>query len=129
MVHVTYRIAVPDVSNVLKERGLSRGGQLQKFFMNEVIRLSDPYAPYDAGPLKNTIVRSQDGTWYEHVVPYARVHWYGKVMVGPGLPRKASEVDMKYQGAPKRGPFWVKRMWAIEKDAIISAIEKKLSEG
>ncbi|WP_205700222.1 minor capsid protein [Erysipelothrix sp. HDW6A] len=94
----------------------------QKFFSNELMRIADGYVPFRQGALKNSATIETDGTAINYNVPYARVHWYGKIMAG-SLPKQPTEKDMNYQGAPIRGHRWVERAYADNKDAIIKAVE------
>lgn len=118
-----YKIDLPGVNDVVNRFGLGPRGEIQKFFSNELMRVSDNYAPFDVGALKNSANIDIDGTAINYSVPYARVHWYGKVMAG-SLPKQPTEADMRYQGAPMRGPKWVERAFADNKDAILKAVER-----
>lgn len=144
----TYSINIDSPDSILAKHGLTPGGYVQKFLMNEVIRMSDPFVPFgDTGILKNTIVRSPDGTWYEHISPYSRYHWYGKLMVDPiynvgafyspeygfwsrpGVQKKLTDIDLNYRGAPQRGPMWTERMWAQYGDQICKNVERMIKDG
>lgn len=138
----TVKVDVSDARKVLKAHGLEPGGRVQAFFTEEVMRRSDPYVPFSSGPLKNTarMTADKDGIVYNQ--PYSRVHWYGKLMVDPvtkkgaffnpeygfwsrpNVQKELSDRDMKYQGAPLRGPRWVERSWLDNKDDIIKSTEE-----
>lgn len=138
----TVKVDFSDAAKVLENHGLEKGGRVQAFFTNEVMRRSDPYVPFSSGPLKNTarITADMDGIVYNQ--PYARVNWYGKLMVDPvtkkgaffspeygfwsrpKVKKELSDRDMEYQGAPLRGPRWVERSWFDNKDDIIRSTEK-----
>lgn len=138
----TVKVDFSDAKKVLENHGLEKGGRVQAFFTNEVMRRSDPYVPFSSGPLKNTarITADMDGIVYNQ--PYARVHWYGKLMVDPvtkkgafyspefgfwsrpKVKKELSDRDMEYQGAPLRGSRWVERSWLDNKDDIIRSTEK-----
>ena len=118
----TYKVDFKSVDEILKERGLLPGGTVQKYLTNEIIGISDPYVPFDNGPLKNQTVVAMDGTYYDYISPYARYHWYGKLMVDPvtkkgaffnpdygfwsrpGIQKELTNKDMSYREAPTRGP-------------------------
>lgn len=144
----TYKIEINDPKSILNTHGLMPGGFVQKFLMNEVIRMSDPFVPFgESGILKNNIVRNPDGTYYEHIAPYARYHWYGKLMVDPvynkgafyspnygfwsrpGVKKKLTDKDLEYRGAPQRGPKWAERMWSQYGDQICNNIERMINDG
>lgn len=135
---------------IIKEQGLASGGSVQMFFANEVRRISDPYVPMDNGVLKNTAVIETGGNAICYITPYALVHWYGKVMVDPitgkgafhdaetgrfwsrpkeqGIRKVPTDRDMKYRGAPLRGPYWVERAVLDNRDVLLLAVEKKIME-
>ena len=48
------KIKIDPVDKILLKRNLNQNGQAQKFFSSEVRRMSDPYVPFQKGPLKNT---------------------------------------------------------------------------
>lgn len=140
-------VDLPGVDELISNIGFQPGGRARLFFMNEVIRLSDDYVPFDTGMLKTNVVRSSDGTWFQYNSPYARYQWYGKLMVMPkngkgaffspeygfwslpGQPKVLTEQDLNYQGAPKRGAFWVQRMWADYGQDICEATERFINNG
>ena len=55
--------------------------------------------------------------------PYARYLYYGKVMVGRA-PKKLTDTDLTFHGAPKRGAFWFERMKVDKKDQILKGAAK-----
>lgn len=142
----TYKVDMTDAEQILNKLGLLPGGTIQKYLTNEIVRISDPYVPFDNGPLKNQVYQSIDGTWFEYLMPYARYHWYGKLMVDPvtkkgaffnpdygfwsrpGTTKELTNKDMNYHGAPLRGPKWTMRAWAANKQQVISNLERKLNK-
>lgn len=138
----TVKINFSDAAKVLENHGLEKGGRVQAFFTSEVMRRSDPYVPFSSGPLKNTARMTDDKDGIVYNQPYARVHWYGKLMVDPvtkkgafyspefgfwsrpKVQKEKSDRVMKYQGAPLRGPHWVTRCWLYNKDDIIRSTEE-----
>lgn len=135
-------IKLDGVETILANHGLQEGGPVQRFFTSELMRLSDPYVPFRSGPLKNSAhpTPEWDGIIYD--TPYARYHWYGKLMVDPitkkgafydprtgrfwsrpNTPKELTARDLQYTGGPLRGPKWVERCWLDNKDSIISSTE------
>lgn len=125
---------------LLRGLNLEQGGKSQKFFTSEIIRLSDKYVPFRTGVLKNSVHPEPDYSAILYTTPYARYHWFGKLMVDPitgkgsffdaqeGLhwsrpntQKVLTDRDMQYQGAPLRGPFWTERMWETEGDQILES--------
>lgn len=135
-------IDMDGVSQILHNHGLQDGGPVQKFFSNEIMRLSDPYVPFRFGPLKNSAHLTPEGDGIIYNTPYARYHWFGKLMVDPitkkgafydprsgrfwsrpNTPKVQTARDMEYTGGPLRGPRWVERCWIDNKDDIIKSTE------
>lgn len=131
-----------DVNKVIADHGLAPGGEVQKFFSNELLRISDPYTPFKSGVTADTAYVSPDGTSINYVTPYSQYIWHGKLMVDPvtkkgafysptygfwsrpKVQKELTDKDLKYQGAPLRGPKWVERAYIDNKDAIITGTEK-----
>lgn len=91
-----------NLDDCIKTLGLNERGRVQQFVTNEVMRLSDPYVPFDEaglyanpGQLKDS-VHIENGTDIVWNTPYARYLYY--------------HPEFKYQGAPMRGSYWVPRM-------------------
>lgn len=144
---INYKVVLPTLESVADKSGVNPGGFAQKFFANEIVKLSDPYVPFKQGVLKNTVVISPDATYIEYVAPYARYHWYGKLMVDPitkkgaffspdygfwsrkGVPKELTDRDMSYIGAPQRGPKWVERMWQSDGKQICASVERLINDG
>lgn len=142
----TYKVDFKRAEEILRERGLLPGGTIQKYFTNEVIRISDPYVPFDSGTLKNQILIAPDATYYDYISPYARYHWYGKLMVDPitkkgaffkpgygywsrpGVPKELTNIPLEYKGGKKRGPKWTDKAWEYNQDQVISNLERKLNK-
>ena len=123
-----------DVKSVLKGRGMGASSAAQEKAVGEVKRLSDPYVPFrtsGTGALKNTV--TTDGESLTYNAPYARYHWYGKVMgpnvrtaegtyFSPTKPKHLTDRDMTYSGAPTRGPRWTERMFLERRDELLRSI-------
>lgn len=134
---VTVAANLDDAGTMLRKRGLEPGGRVQRLFTNEVAKHSDPYVPMQQGILKNTRIIEADSITYNS--PYARMMYYGKVMVDPvtkaagfmtpqgwrsrkGVKKIISDREFKYHGAPMRGKLWDKRMWADKKRIIVNNV-------
>lgn len=135
-------IDLAGTEDILKNHGLQEAGAAQQFFTSEIMRLSDPYVPFRSGPLKNTVTNAPNWDGIIYNTPYARYHWYGKLMVDPitkkgafydpksgrywsrpNTPKELTDKDMQYTGAPLRGPRWVERCWIDNKGSIIKSTE------
>lgn len=135
-------VKMVEAGKLIADLGLTPGGAVQKFLASELLRASDTYTPFDAGILKGTAYISADGTEIVYTVPYARYLWYGKLMVDPitgkgaffkegygfwsrpNTPKELTDKDLKFQGAPIRGPKWVERAYIDNKITLLSSVEK-----
>lgn len=86
-----------DAPEIIKKRGIDKGGRVQKFIDNEVLKLCEPYVPKDYGEIirsgkRETVIGSGE---VKYRTPYAR-RWY--------------YIEAKFQGAPDRGTYWFERM-------------------
>ncbi|WP_143314496.1 minor capsid protein [Clostridium sp. HBUAS56017] len=113
-------ISFNSTEKILLKRNLQKGGKVQQFFTNEVARQSNPYIPFDNGGLKDKQVQILPDK-IKYNAPYARYQYYGKVMVG-NAPKKVTDKDLSYHGAPKRGKMWDKRMWADRGKEIVRSV-------
>lgn len=99
--------------------------QAQMFVDSEVLRLCDPLTPMRSKALilSGTLATDVGSGMVQYNVPYARYQYYGKLMVGPA-PKKLTEIDLTYEGAPQRGAFWFERMKANDAKAILKGAGK-----
>ncbi|MGN0533292.1 MAG: minor capsid protein [Eubacterium sp.] len=144
-------VKMDDADAILKKHGLQYGGPAHKFLTNELMRLSDPYVPMRNSILKNSARVTEEGDAIIYDTPYARYHWYGKLMVDPktgkgcyvftdnatgnvvfysrkGVQKVLTDVDLNYHGA-LRGSRWVERCWIDNKDAICKSLEAFIESG
>jgi hypothetical protein len=89
------------IRDTVKTLGLGIGGDLQKFVDMEIVRLSDPYTPSDTASLRKSV--------------YLRTAFGSGVLIyeiyGNADGRNTwNDTTSRFQDAPMRGPFWVKRM-------------------
>lgn len=99
--------------------------QAQSFVDSEVLRLCDPLTPMRSKALilSGTLATDVGSGMVQYNAPYARYHYYGKLMVGPA-PKKLTEIDLTYEGAPQRGALWFERMKANDAKAILKGAGK-----
>lgn len=134
----TVVIDVSAVADAIKS--FEPGGSAQQFFTDRLKSLSDEYVPKNAGVLKGSAYVESDGTAIVYETPYAKYHWYGKLKVDPVYGKGAffkegygfwsrkdvkkvlTDIDMKYQESPRRGPRWVERCYIDNKDKLIDAV-------
>lgn len=126
---VTGRVTVnmKPVNRILKAKGLTAGGDVQRFHTQNVLRRIQRYMPYRSGALiKQTILASPiDRPFIEVPGPTARYLYYGKVMVGRA-PKTVTDRDLKYTRTknPQAGPFWDRRLVAAEGRAIQADLQR-----
>ena len=97
----------------------------QVYVDSEVIRLSDPLTPMRTGTLKKSGLKATvtgSGT-VTYNAPHARYQYYGKVMVGRA-PKRLTNKDLTYEGAPQRGAKWFERMKAQNRNEILKGAAK-----
>lgn len=127
--------AVLEWSSDFQPKWERRYSAAQKFVDSEVIRLCDPYTPFESGMLKLSALLGTDigsGTVVWNA-PYARYLYYGSVMVSPttgspwakkGERKIITDRELKYNGAPKRGKLWFERMKADHKEEILKGARR-----
>lgn len=123
-------VKLDGIDKIIKRHGLDKDGEIIGKIRDEVARQSDPYVPMQIGghgTLKAGI-RYPNNHSIKYIAPYARYQYYGKVMVG-SPPKKVTNKNLKYSGAPKRGARWTTRMWADKGESILKKIEKYINGG
>lgn len=101
---------------LLAERGLDKGGKVQKFIDSECIRRMDPLTPKRTGTLIHaatlgTVIGSGK---IKQATPYAKDAYYNNG--GHGMQGTAS--------GGLRGRLWFKRMAALFKRAILDGVRR-----
>ncbi len=113
-----------------KDKWDTKFSEAQKVVDSEVIRLSDPYVPFQTGILKKSgILGTKIGSGeVVYNAPYARYLYYGKLMIGTA-PKVLTEEPLEYHGAPRRGAYWFERMKEDKKEQILRMTAKSLKGG
>lgn len=133
------------VRAIMERLGVTARGDVQRFHTANVRRRIQRYMPYRSGAtIKLMVVQSPADEPFIHVdVPYARMLYYGKVMVDPktgaagfltkngwrsrkGAPKVASGRDIQYNRTknPQAGPYWDRRLAAAEGAAMQADLQK-----
>ena len=134
------KVDMAPVSAIMKHLGVTAQGDVQRFHTKNVRHRIVRYMPYRSGAtIKLMIVQSPADDPFIHVnVPYARMLYYGKVMVDPvthaagfltpngwrsrkGVPKVKSNRDIKYtkgEKNPRAGPFWDRNLVASEGEVM-----------
>lgn len=131
-----YKVDWKPINTILKNHGLEEDGKANKFLRDEVERLSDPYIPHQGGNL--SMQKSHPSNHeIKYIAPYAHYQYYGKLYLSKngssyaklGEKKILTGTDLKYQGAPKRGPRWDKRMWQDKGKSICRDVEGYIKDG
>ena len=137
------KVEMKPISTILTRIGVNKTGDVQMQLTRIVNKRITRYMPFRTGALSTKLKYIKSPTEIEVVAPYARMMYYGKVMVnsktgkGPafipgvgyrykkGTILKATDRDLKYDTTKhtEAGPFWDRRMMAAEKDAIVSDVQ------
>lgn len=112
-----------DAHKILRRLGMGGSDKVRRYLASEVVRLSDPYVPFQQGMLKNQRTIASDGSQIVYTQPYAHYQWEGLAMSGTA-PKKYNGNALKYHGAPMRGKKWTERMWADKRKEIENNVEK-----
>ena len=130
--NLNFKIDMHSNKQIIKDHGLDENGPVQAMLLSDFDRFSDSYIPMDRGTLKNTKTYPNKHS-IKYTSPDAHYHYVGKKAMGPsrpkGVKRTISSISMKYQGAPKRGPQWDKRMWNDRKNDILRDLQNVIKRG
>lgn len=130
-----------NLKDCIKTLGLEERGRVQRRVTNEVLKLSDPYVPFDEGDLLAS-GRIENDTTVVWDTPYARYMWNGIVYEDPelhcagfktedgwrsrkGVQKVPTDRELKYGKGNLRGKRWVERML---QDGGLEKIEKVARE-
>lgn len=133
---------IPEAEALIEKLGIGPSGRTQRFFTDRIMSYSDTRVPFRTGVLKNTATVSVEGDAILYFAPYARYHYFGKLMVDPitgkgsfydpvtgrhwsrpNTPKVLTDRDMEYNGAPERGPDWINRTWQADGETILKETE------
>ena len=113
----TVTLRIKDARQLLEDKGLDPGGDVQRFHTQNVLRRIQKYMPYRTGTtIKLTIAQTDVNQPYIVTnTPYARYLYYGKAMAGRA-PRTATERALVYTRSkhPLAGPYWDRALVAAE---------------
>lgn len=133
------------IRQILKAKGLTAGGDVQRFHTQNVLRRIVKYMPYRTGATIKLTVAQSPVSKPEIVTdtPYARFLYYGKLMVDPvtgaagfldkdgqwksrrNVPKVKSDRPIKYTKThPQAGPFWDRRLVAAEGKALQADLQR-----
>lgn len=121
------KVDMRPVKAILKAKGLTVDGDVQRFHTSNVLRRIVKYMPYRTGA---TIKLTQTQTVVNEpriilVAPHAKYIYFGKVMVG-SPPKQVTDRDLKYTKTknPQAGPFWDRALVAAEGTAMRNDLQR-----
>ena len=113
------QVQIRPVEELLKKRGIERGGEVQKYIDSKVVSLCDKYVPMLTGLLKRAVGTVYGSGYVRYNTPYAKKQYYDNS--GHSRGARAKE-GMAYGGL--RGRLWFERMKAVYKDVILQGAAK-----
>ncbi len=107
---------IKPTEQLLRERGLQKGGKVQKFIDSECIRHMDKYTPFQTGFLKRSVILGSviGSGILRHIAPYSRSVYYNNA--GRGIEGTAR--------GGKRGRKWFEVMKTFHLSEIIEGAKK-----
>lgn len=133
-----------DPEAILLAHGLNDGGAAQRHLTETVNKRITAYMPYRSGALSGKLKRVTSPTEITVSAPYARYHYYGKVMIDPainaagfltkdgtwrsrkGAVKVLTDRPLTYDTTKnaKAGPLWDRRLMAAEGKAIVADLQE-----
>ena len=126
------KVKMKSANQIIKDHGLDENGRVTRFLRDDLYRLYEPYVPRDNGNLYRQVTYPNNHS-IKHIVPYAHHMYKGKKAEGvskpKGVKRKITNKPIQYQGAPKRGAEWEKRMMNDRGKEVCKDIENYIKRG
>lgn len=111
------KLKINPTEQIVRDKGLAVGGDVQKFWTQNVLRRIQRYMPYRTGATIKIMIAQTDISKPEILldVPYGKYLFYGKVMVGKA-PKSVTNRDLNYTKTknPKAGKRWDLALKAAE---------------
>lgn len=119
-------VKMKPVQQILKAKGLTPDGDVQRFHTENVLHRIVKYMPYRTGATIG-ITQAQTNVNEPFIITdvrYAKYLYYGKVMVGHA-PKVPIDKDLEYTKTknPHAGPFWDRALVANEGSALQSDLQ------
>ena len=121
------KVDMRPVRAILKAKGLTVDGDVQRFHTSNVLRRIVKYMPYRTGA---TIKLTQTQTVVNEpriitAAPHAKYISFGKVMVA-SPPKQVTDRGLKYPKTknPQAGPFWDRALVAAEGTAMRNDLQR-----
>lgn len=138
------QVKCKSASQIIRDHGLDRNGDVQRYWTNIVNRRLSRYMPYRSGALSSKLKYVSGLAEITVAAPYARYQYYGKVMIDPkinaagfltkdgtwrsrkGAVKVLTDRPLDYDTTKneRAGPFWDRRLMAAEKSAMLQEIRE-----
>lgn len=119
-----------DAAAILKSRGLGESKAAQKYLVQLIANLCDPYVPFSGGA--GAHMKAQKHLTDSSIIykgPYAHYQYVGEVMAGRA-PKHYTGKSINYSNdTGKRGKAWDKRMMADRREEVEKGMDSFLAEG
>ncbi|MCI9015735.1 MAG: hypothetical protein HFJ53_00995 [Clostridia bacterium] len=126
------KIKMNSTKQIVKDHRLDKKGRVTEHLRDTIYRLYEPYVPRENGNLYRQVTYPNNHS-IKHIMPYSHYMYKGKKSIGAsrpkGIKRKISNKTLQYQGAPKRGPEWDKRMMNDRRREVCKDIENFIKRG
>jgi len=114
-------VYVKPTKQILKDKGLGPGGDVQRFHTQNVLRRIQKYMPYRTGATIKLTIAQTDINKPQIItdVPYGKYLYYGKAMEG-SPPKRVTDRDLQYTKTknPQAGPYWDRALVAAERAVL-----------
>lgn len=124
----TSKVILKPTSVIKAQLGIQPDGPVLAFFTNTCYKAMDRFVPMSNNRSETSLrkdVHVEPGS-ITYEMPYAEYQYYGRRKDG-------SHVVMNYTtpgtGIPGQGSYWDQRMWSVEKDKIVKAVQDKIDRG
>ena len=130
------KLKMNDTNKILKDHGMQENGAVTKCLRDTVDRFCDPYVPMESGMLKNSKTYPSNHE-IKYTSSYAHYMYKGQLMVSStgsswakkGEKKNYTSKSLKFQGTPKRGGEWEKRMMNDRRKDVIKSVQNFIKKG
>lgn len=121
------KLKMNPVSQIIRDHGLNKSGDVQKFHTQNVSRRIQKYMPYRTGATIKLMIAQTDINKPEIVTdtPYAKYLFYGYAMEGKA-PKRVTDRPLNYTKTknPQAGPRWDRALVAAEGNALAADLRR-----
>ena len=121
------KLKMNPVSQIIRDHGLNKSGDVQKFHTQNVLRRIQKYMPYRTGATIKLTIAQTDINKPEIVTdtPYAKYLFYGYAMEGKA-PKRVTDRPLNYTKTknPQAGPRWDRVLVAAEGNALAADLQR-----